>query len=468
MRPHLRRAFGLVSIIAVGVGAPLSFTAANAVPAAPSGEEPLIVFRSTANMFVPEGKEAVWDIWAVHPDGSGLQRLTHDRANDSFPDISPDGSTVIFDSSRQGGEIYALTLATGAVRALTSSPGETESAAPAFSPDGTRIAFMRLSVPTYEWSLYIMNSDGTNAVRVTDVNSDIDPLRPTWSPDGTRLAFASSKIDGVGNLHIVVVNADGSDRHQITRGSGEYEPAWSPDGTLIAYFEKDSVWVMNPDGSDARRVVRGELAAFQPTWSPDGKRLAYVNESPGHTDLYAVGLDGTHPRPLTRAQRDKADEAPSWGGTTPTALLAGGGAVELAGNYDILLVPIAATCTGYIDCADFRSLKIALTITSNAAAGQVISVAGHDTTLVAQGGGYVASGELPAELTTATCFDEPWTTSFEMRFTVDATDPAAGDGTRRAQRLRGTYTQTNPERPGCFAASISYVLTGPRASNSGS
>jgi len=309
-----RRALGLVGVVALWLCGLLSAPTAMSVPSAPSGDQPLIVFRSTPDMFVAEGEDAVWDIWAIHPDGSGLRHLTKDRADDSFPDLSPDRSTVVWDSTRRDRlkEIYAMTLATGSVRALTSTPGLGESAAPAFSPDGARIAFMQLSESDLKWSLSVMDADGTNSVRVTAVNLGLDALRPTWSPDGERLAFAGTIKPFQGKLHIFVVAVDGSGRRQLTRGSGEYEPAWSPDGTRIAYFAKDAVWVMNADGSGSRRVASGDLTAFQPTWSPDGTRIAFVNASPDHSDIYVVGVDGASPHSITRPWRDKADEAPSW------------------------------------------------------------------------------------------------------------------------------------------------------------
>ena len=111
----------------------------------------------------------------------------------------------------------------GNVRQLTDSG---EDSNPAWSPDGTRIAFQ--SYRDGDWDIYVMGTDGGNVQQLTD-----DPYRdrePAWSPDGTRIAF--SRTSGTFDWDIYVMDADGGNVQRLTYA--EYwrnwnkSPAWSP------------------------------------------------------------------------------------------------------------------------------------------------------------------------------------------------------------------------------------------------
>ncbi len=140
--------------------------------------------------------------------------------------------------------------------------------APAWSPDGTRIAFGRVSSDG-SFTLWLMNADGSG---VRSLGSGLDPY---WSPDGTRIAFSTSPVD-LGDLW--VMNADGSGRKRLDGGLGG---AWSPDGTRIASARDapgggvPNLVVARVDGSGTTRLGSGQL----PAWSPDGTRIAFVSWS---------------------------------------------------------------------------------------------------------------------------------------------------------------------------------------------
>lgn len=95
---------------------------------------------------------------------------------------------------------------------------------------------------------------------------------PAWSPDGTRIAFTRT-TDGDRSFHVYVMRANGGGVRRITSGRFDEEPAWSPDGRWIAYVASDGVRVVRPNGT-GRRLVARTWPATAPSWTPEG-RLAY-------------------------------------------------------------------------------------------------------------------------------------------------------------------------------------------------
>ncbi len=92
---------------------------------------------------------------------------------------------------------------------------------------------------------------------------------PAWSPDGSKIAFTSAGT--AGGSRIWVINADGSNRTPLTStffGGCQYA-VWSPDGSKIA-FAKSHIWVMNADGSNPTRLTNSASEDYSTAWSPDG------------------------------------------------------------------------------------------------------------------------------------------------------------------------------------------------------
>lgn len=154
--------------------------------------------------------------------------------------------------------------------------------APAWSPDGTRIAFTVYKKNAPRWAeICVMDADGGNLTWLTD--NDSYDSEPSWSPDGTKILFFSERENPKGELYLM--NADGSDVVRLTKNTyRESGACFSPDGTKIAFsaelpapfftYSYRSIYIMNADGGGVERLTNNRFHVMQPTWSPDGTRIA--------------------------------------------------------------------------------------------------------------------------------------------------------------------------------------------------
>jgi len=188
----------------------------------------------------------------------------------------------------RNGEIYVMNSDGTGQTNLTTIAGPGGDDTPAWSPDGTKIAFTS-DIGNQE--IYVMDADGSGQTNLTQ-NAASD-RQPTWSPDGTKIAFLSNRS---GDFEIWSMNANGSSPTNLTMTPGiQEDPAWAPDNTRIAYRQPVDLFAMNPDGTNqALFPLAIGPSVSQPDWSPDAQKIAFTGDIPAvSTHIYVVNADAT-------------------------------------------------------------------------------------------------------------------------------------------------------------------------------
>src|SRR6266516_1952285 len=268
-------------------------------------------------------------LWVINADGSGQTLLTSGgNLRDHNPAFSPDGSRISFDRmTLDGTNIYVMNAdGTNAVAITTNTaapPYLSSNSDPTWSADGTRIAFVSDRDGRRRKEIWVVNTDGTGLVKLTtnvQLGSDGQgpfygwDTQPSWSPDGSRIVFSSNR-DGLSSVELYIMNSDGSNQTRLTNNiSDDLSPTWSPDSQRIAFYSNGGsrfgINIMNRDGSN---VVNVTHEASMPAWSPDGTRLAIRQGDPTNgfkPQLYTMNIDGSNLLRITNNTFDSLEE--SW------------------------------------------------------------------------------------------------------------------------------------------------------------
>jgi Tol biopolymer transport system component/DNA-binding winged helix-turn-helix (wHTH) protein len=277
-------------------------------------------------------------------------------------DWSPDGSVIAF-SLRSANDyrswIALLSLSDSTIRPLTSPPHQELDQDPAFSPDGSKVAFARGSVGSLRRDLFVLPvTGGGEPKRLTFDNSSSSPV---WTQDGRDIVFSSSRggtrslwrisasggtpqpVAGVGETtfgpsisrkgnqlvyqHLVDScniwrinltdgkHSAGSPVSLISSRGCNGRPSFSPDGKKIV-FESDrlgysDIWQCESDGSNCLQLTSMHGTAGTPRWSPDGHYIAFEFQSLDYYEIYVLEVPGGRPR-LVRTFPGANKGAPNW------------------------------------------------------------------------------------------------------------------------------------------------------------
>ncbi|WP_410590019.1 serine hydrolase [Amycolatopsis sp. lyj-23] len=284
------------------------------------------------------------------------------------PAISPDGSRIAYvlrtadrDRDEDARSLWLVPTGTGEARRLTRGPADL---APSWSPDGTRLAFLRAQDGPAQ--LWLLPADGGEPEQVTSL--PLGAGTPVWRPDGAEIAFAAPvdldadegedaaargrragapvvadrvdfKADGAGLLrtlrkHVHVLDVATGEVRQVTAGDWHAgDPAWSPDGRSLAFPAgpeadadltfRSGAYVLEPGdrASEPRPVGSGDGMVGAVTWTADGRALLAVGRrdtAPGHLGLLRIPLDGGEAADLAAPlDRNVMPGAPGYPGALP-------------------------------------------------------------------------------------------------------------------------------------------------------
>ena len=219
------------------------------------------------------------------------------RSVDYEPYWSPDGTSIVFVSNRNGPmNLYRLEVSSGAVVRLTSHAGPDDT--PAWSPDGSSVAFV--SEVDGNPEVYVIHADGSNLRRVT-----FDPgldLHPTWSADSKTILFNTSRYSAkpadADRIDICEMAVTGGSLRCFTHGGINTYASWSPDEATLLFRrssgeQKSQLVLLRVASGQLVELTPGDAFDGWPSWSPDGTRVIFASDRTGEFQLFMLNADGT-------------------------------------------------------------------------------------------------------------------------------------------------------------------------------
>ena len=219
--------------------------------------------------------------------------LAGSEHDDILPAWSPDGTRIAFQSNRSGRhQIQLLQLADGSVRAVTD--GEAPASGPAWSPDGQWLLFDRPHEGSQE--IFRLELAAGTVTQLTQEPKAFDAVAAV-SPQGDWIAFDSNRLpDGLAKIFLL--RPDGAEPHLLFATDASVgHPAWSPDGTRIAYRRRENaatrlseLHVFDRRTGESRALTQNGATNAAPVWSPDGRALVFTSTMDGNPELYRLEL----------------------------------------------------------------------------------------------------------------------------------------------------------------------------------
>ncbi|MBI3914394.1 MAG: PD40 domain-containing protein [Chloroflexi bacterium] len=233
------------------------------------------------------------------------------NTNAHFAEFSPDGSKLAYIFSGQLFQPDVLTvmdLRTGIKTPIFSSEGGGGGlSGPTWSPDGKRVAVIRMAANQRNWGIHLVNADATGTQVDLRVTNQGEQYRGgiSWS----RQDVLTLAVNTTGASDVYKLFVDGGGFQNLTNHpADDSTPVWSPDGKQIVFTStregRAQIYVMNADGTGLRRVGDSPFADFSPIWAPDGNWIAFASTRENSTDVYIMDLRGTNVRRITTGGGD--------------------------------------------------------------------------------------------------------------------------------------------------------------------
>ena len=250
------------------------------------------------------------DLYTMASNGTTETRITAMNRDELNPSWSPSGTEIVFErNDGMRSDIWIANANGTNPRRLTTHPGN--DTRPAFSNTGTKIVFASDRNGTHGTSdLFVMDASGANQVAITNTPT-IDEAFPAWSPDGTAIAFSR---DG----DIYKISPTGANLTRLTTSPDtEFEPDWSPSSAQIVFRQginaDDELWKVNANGTGLTALAHsGSVPEEHPVWSPQGDKIAFIRGMFKDAEIYTMNPDGSG---VTRITNNTfMDASPAWQG----------------------------------------------------------------------------------------------------------------------------------------------------------
>lgn len=259
---------------------------------------PRWLLLAAASLVLVLGALVAWSLFRSKPQSLDWSRAIHVQLTDQagtefFPSLTPDGKSFVYASKTNGNFDLFLQRVGGRNVTLLTKDSPANDTQPAFSPDGTRIAFRSDREPA---GVYLMEATGENVRPLAKGG-----FHPAWSPDGKEIVYSLAGFDipSVRNtttsaLRIVNVESGAS---RLLTSSDAMQPAWSPHGDRIAFWfmprgvGRSDVATISKDGGEPVVVTKDAVTNWNPVWSPGGKFLYFASDRSGNMSFWRVPVD---------------------------------------------------------------------------------------------------------------------------------------------------------------------------------
>lgn len=255
------------------------------------------------------GRSAVGvDVYFEAPGAPPLNLTNSPSVVERSPAFSPDGSRIAFAVAGSG--IWSMNADGSDPTRLTT---EAQDSWPTWSPGGTQIAFSRFGSATRTYDLWRMDADGSNETVILE--GSLNDVFPDWSPLGDEIFFAAAPAG------IFTISPDGSGltQHRGYRNHADFD--YSPDGAQIAEAKGDesgggdlniAIRASDPGGFDTE-ITTYPRADRHPAWSPDGTLIAFTRFADGgNSAIFVMRPDGSGQQPLTSRSPKLEERDPTW------------------------------------------------------------------------------------------------------------------------------------------------------------